>query len=78
MDEKKFKMRRMAAWTIAVFATIFASVMTVLWTTLFKTGTPAFAATGEAFISSWPVLLIDLVLCVAVYSGYSLFLNRQK
>jgi hypothetical protein len=79
MDEKKTKLRRMAVWTIAIFAAIFASVVAALWLASFNSGaTSAFDALGKAFASAWPILLIDLVLCAGVYAGYSYYLSRQK
>ena len=79
MDEKKSKLRRMAVWTIAIFATIFASVLAALWVALYNIGGgSAFAALGQAFGTGWPILLIDLILCAGVYFGYRYFLNHQK
>jgi hypothetical protein len=77
MDNKK-KLARMAIWTIAVFATIFAVVMAVLWMPLFNSGVPAFAAIGQAFAAGWVIFLVVAVLCVAVYFGYKFYLNRKK
>jgi hypothetical protein len=78
MEEKKKKLRRMAVWTLVIFAAIFASVMAALWMTLFNGGASAIGAIGEAFGSAWPILLIDLVLCAGVYFGYRYFINRKK
>jgi hypothetical protein len=78
MEDKKKKLRRMAIWTLAVFATIFASVLAALWITMFNMGVPAMGAIGKAFASGWPILLIDLVLCFGAYFGYRTLLNQQK
>ncbi|MGD0752252.1 MAG: hypothetical protein ABSA23_12695 [Anaerolineales bacterium] len=79
MDEKKSKLRRMAVWTIVVFAAIFASVLAALWMALYNMGTvSASGAVGQAFGSGWPILLIDLVLCAGAFFVYRYFLNRQK
>ena len=79
MDENKLKMKRMAVWTIVIFAVIFASVLAALWLALFNLGGgSAVGALAEAFSSGWPILLIDLVLCGGVYFGYRYYLNRQK
>ena len=79
MVEKKSNLRRMAVWTIAIFATIFASVLAALWVALYNVGGgSAFATLGQAFGTGWPILLIDLILCAGVYFGYRYFLNRQK
>jgi hypothetical protein len=79
MDENKSKLRKMAVWTIVIFAAIFASVMAALWIALYNLGGgSALVALGQAFGSGWPILLIDLILCAGVYFGYRYFLNRQK
>ena len=79
MDEKKSKLRRMAVWTIGIFAAIFASVLAALWIALYNLGaTSASGALGQALGSGWPILLIDLILCAGVYFGYRYFLVRQK
>ena len=79
MDEMKSKLRKMAVWTIVIFAAIFASVLAALWITLFNMGGgSAIDALGKAFGAGWPILLIDLILCAGVYFGYRYYLNRQK
>ena len=79
MDENKLKLKRMAVWTIVIFAAIFASVLAALWLALFNLGGgSAVGALAGAFSSGWPILLIDLVLCGGVYFGYRYYLKRQK
>jgi hypothetical protein len=79
MEEKKTKLRKMAVWTIVIFAAIFASVLAALWVALYNVqAASAPVALGQAFGSGWPILLIDLVLCAGAYFGYSYYLNRQK
>jgi hypothetical protein len=79
MDEKKSKVRKMAVWTIVIFAAMFASVLAALWIALYNMGAAsASGALGQAFGSGWPILLIDLILCAGVYFGYRYTLNRQK
>jgi hypothetical protein len=79
MDEKKTKLRKMAVWTIVIFAAIFASVLAALWVALYNVRVvSASAALGQAFGSGWPILLIDLVLCAGAYIGYNYYLNSQK
>jgi hypothetical protein len=79
MDEKKSKVKRMAVWTIVIFAAIFASVLAALWIALYNVGGgSASTALGQAFAAGWPILLIDLLLCAGVYFGYRYFLDRQK
>ena len=78
MDEKKKKLRKMATWTVAIFATIFAVTFAVLWLPLYGSSGNAISAVGSVFVVAWPILLIDLVLCAGLYFGYSAYLNRQK
>jgi len=81
MDQNKSKLRRMAVWTIVIFAAIFASVMAALWIAEYNGGAgsgSSFGALGQSFGSGWPVLLVDLILCAAVYFGYRYFLLRKK
>jgi membrane protease YdiL (CAAX protease family) len=79
MIDKSKKLRSiMATWTVAIFATIFAVVMTVLWIPLYNTGASALAAIGQAFAAGWVMILIALILCVGAYVGYSLYLNNKK
>lgn len=78
MDENKKKQKRMATWTIAIFGTIFAIIFAVIWLPYFMSGETAMTAVGRVFIDGWSIILIDLVLCVLVYIGYSQYLKRKK
>jgi hypothetical protein len=78
MIENSKKLKKMATWTIAVFATIFAVVMAVLWIPLFNAGASAFGAIGQAFGMGWPIFLIVAILCFAAYFGYKVYLGRKK
>jgi len=78
MDENSKKLRKMATWTAAIFATVFAIVMAVLWIPFYNAGTPAFTAIGRALAAGWVVILIALVLCVGSYLGYSFYIKRKK
>jgi hypothetical protein len=78
MDENSKKLKRMATWTIAIFATIFAIVMAVLWIPLFNAGASAFAAIGKAFAAGWVIFLIVAILCVAAYYIYKYYLGHKK
>jgi len=78
MNDKSKKLKRMATWTAAIFATIFAIVMTVIWIPYYNAGGSALAAIGQAFISGWVLILIALVLCVGTYVGYSIYINSRK
>ncbi len=72
------KLKRMATWTVAIFATIFAVVMAVLWIQLYSSGTPALTALGQAFAEGWVIILVALILCGGTYLGYSLIINQKK
>jgi hypothetical protein len=72
------KLMKMATWTVAIFATIFAVVMAVLWLQSYGAGSPAFIALGQAFAEGWLMILIALVLCAGTYLGYFLYVNRTK
>jgi hypothetical protein len=78
MDEKKKKLKKIATWMIAVFATIFAVTVAVLWLPLYPQSTSAMNSLGMVFAAGWPVLLADLVLCLAAYFGYKLYLDKKK
>lgn len=71
MDETKKKLRRMAIWLIAVFATAFAIVVTVLY----------LVSRGNIWIalgSSWWLILILGVICIAAYYIYKMILAKKK
>ncbi len=78
MDEKKKKLRKMATWTIAVFATIFAVTSAVLWLVNYPTSSGTFDTIGKVFAAGWLIFLIDVVLCGLTYFGYSLYLKNKK
>jgi membrane protease YdiL (CAAX protease family) len=78
MNDKSKKLKRMAIWTTAIFAAVFAVVMAVLWIPLYNAGASAFAAIGQAFAAGWVLILVALVLCVGVYVAYSLYINSTK
>jgi hypothetical protein len=78
MDEQKKKLKKVATWTIAVFGTIFAVTFAILWLPIYPMSTGALDAVGKVFAAGWPIMLIALVLCVAVYAGYSLFSKNKK
>jgi cytochrome c oxidase assembly factor CtaG len=71
MNENAKKLKKMATWTIAIFAAILAIVLAVLWIINFP-------ISNSAFKLGWPILLLDLVLCAGVYVGYSSYLKNKK
>jgi hypothetical protein len=78
VDNNVSKLKKMATWTVAVFATIFAVVMAVLWIQLYTAGFPALTALKQALGEGWVMILIALVLCAGTYYGYFLYINRKK
>jgi hypothetical protein len=78
MDEISKKLKKMAIWTIVVFATIFAIVMAVLWIPLYNAGASAFGAIGQALAAGWLVLVVVAILCFAAYFGYKYYLSQKK
>jgi cytochrome b subunit of formate dehydrogenase len=78
MDDKTKKLRRMATWTAAIFATIFAVTFAVLWLPYYGATGNAVSAIGKVFVVAWPVLVLDLVLCVGLFLGYSAYVKHQK
>jgi zinc transporter ZupT len=78
VNDQSKKLKRMATWTAAVFATIFAVVMTVLWIPLYNAGSSPFAAIGQAFAAGWLLILAALILCAGAYLGYSLYVRSKK
>jgi hypothetical protein len=78
MEDKKSKIGKMAGWTIAIFATIFAVAIVVLWLPIYPLSSGALSALARVFAVGWPILVLDTLLCSGVYFGYKFFLNRQK
>ena len=78
MDDKKKKLKKMATWTIAVFATIFAVTFAVLWLPVYNLSSSALSAIGAIFSEAWVIILIDLVLCVGAFLGYKYYLDSKK
>jgi uncharacterized membrane protein (DUF485 family) len=78
MDEKKKKLKRMATWTIAIFATVFAVAFAVLWLTIYPLSASGMDAIGKVFASGWPILLADAVLCILIYGIYSVVVGGKK
>jgi Na+/H+-dicarboxylate symporter len=72
------KLKKMSSWTVAIFATIFAVVLAVLWLQQYGAGSPAFTALGQSFAEGWLMILIALVMCAGTYIGYFLYINRKK
>ena len=79
MDEKTKKLRKMATWTIAVFATVFAVFMAVFWMINYPLSDgSAVDVLLASLATGWPVFVIDAVLCLLAFFGYKLYLDRKK
>jgi hypothetical protein len=79
MNDKKRKLSRMVTWTVAVFATVFAVTAAVMWLVYFPTTAgSSWNVLGAVLKAGWPIFVIDLVLCIGVYFGYKLYLDRKK
>jgi hypothetical protein len=79
MDEKTKKLRKMAIWTIAVFATVFAVFMALFWMINYPLSNgSAIDVLLSSLGAGWPIFLIDAVLCLLAYFGYKLYLDRKK
>jgi hypothetical protein len=79
MDEKAKKLKKMATWTIAVFATIFAVTTAVLYMVMNPiTGGTSWNVLGAVMRSGWLIYVLDVVLCIAAYFGYKVYLDRKK
>lgn len=78
MDNKK-KLNRMASWTIAVFATILAMMMAVMWLISYpNVGNTAFQVLEYILGTIWYIVGLVAVLCIVVYSIYFLYLKNKK
>lgn len=79
MDDKKKKLRKMAIWTLAIFATVFAVFMALFWLMLYPLmpGGPL-SVLGAALSQGWPIFLIAAVICIVIYYAYKLYLDRKN
>jgi hypothetical protein len=77
MDQAKTKIKRMATWTVAIFATVLAVTLAALWLFMFPQSESAVAALGNVIVAAWPILLIDLVVCTGLFVGYSAYVRRK-
>lgn len=75
MDEKTRKLRRMAMWLIAVFSTIFAITMALLWQ---LTGGAGLNSVWMAFERGWLIYVVVGAFCLITYYAYKFYLDRKK
>jgi hypothetical protein len=79
MDDNSKKLKKMATWTIAVFATVFGVFMALFWLLNYPvTDGSAWNVLGAALASGWLIFVVAAVLCIAVYFGYKMYLDSQK
>ncbi len=79
MNDKPKQLKKMATWTIAVFATVFAVFMTLFWLLVYPvTGGSVWNAVGAALSAGWLIFVITAVLCLGAYFGYKLYLDRKN
>jgi hypothetical protein len=67
--EKKLKLMRF--WLFGIFVVVFAGLTAFLYL-------PTLGNIWWAVTAGWPIWLLTLVLCVAVYFGYKWYLGRKK
>jgi hypothetical protein len=78
VDEKTKKLKKMATWTIAIFATIFAVTFAVLWMVSYPLNSSAFGTIGSVFSKGWLILVLDALLCAGAFFGYKMYLDARK
>jgi len=67
MDDNSKKLKTMATWTIAVFATVFAVFMPLFWQFNYRLGAPIWNILLATFATGWPIFLATAVICLAIY-----------
>ena len=79
MNDNSKNLKKMATWTIAVFATVFALTTAVIWLVTYPTMTgSSWSVLGAVLGSGWLIYVVAALLCVAAYFGYKLYLDRKK
>ena len=78
MDSRDKRTRRMAIWTITVFATVFSVIMAVFWLFFWPTTGDRLEAISLSLGSGAPIFLVVGFLCLATYFGYHMFISRKK
>lgn len=78
MDDKSKKLKRMAIWTIAIFATVFAVTFAVMWLPSYPVTHSAVKTIGTIFGQAWLIIILDLVLCGGAFLGYKFYLDAKK
>ena len=79
MNDKPKQLKKMATWTIAVFATVFAVFMALFWLLVYPvTSGSVWNVLGAALSAGWLIFVLAAVLCFGTYFGYKLYLDRKK
>ncbi len=78
MDEKSNKLRKIGAWTLAVYATVFAVTFATLWLAYYKTLNSELVTIWKIFSTAWGILLADFVLCAGVFMAYKMYLKKRR
>jgi sterol desaturase/sphingolipid hydroxylase (fatty acid hydroxylase superfamily) len=79
MDNNSKKIKMMATWSIAVFATVFAVFMALFWLIEYPlVGGSTWKVLLAALSVGWPIFLIAAVLCCGLYYGYKYYLSHKK
>jgi hypothetical protein len=79
MNDKSKQLKKMATWTIAVFATVFAVVMALFWLLVYPvTAGSVWNVLGAALRAGWLIFVIAAVVCLATFFSYKFYLERKK
>lgn len=79
MNDKSKQLKKMATWTIAIFATVFAVLMALFWLLVFPvTSGSVWKVLGGVFSAGWLIFVIAAVLCMGAYFGYKFYLDHKK
>jgi len=78
MDNNSKKIKMMATWSIAVFATVFAVFMALFWLMEYRGGGSTWKILLRVLSDGWPIFLVAAVLCCGLYYGYKYYLSHKK
>jgi hypothetical protein len=79
MNDKQKQLKKMATWTISVFATVFAVTMAVIWLVKYPTTSGStWNVLGAVLSTGWLIFVVAAVLCLLAYIGYKFYLDRKK
>lgn len=78
MDDPKRQIRRMAVWTVTVFATVFSVTMTVFWLLAWPLARTPLQGVWLALSFGWPIFLVVAGLCTGFYLFYRFLVKRKS